>query len=147
MKTAKYFGLITAGLLLVSVAVRAQDASDKEHQEKMKTHHKVAKDHASAIANGQSKTKAEHQKHADEADKNLAEAKKHNEALQAKGGKHKASHDAIAKHHADAGKHSKAMKDEAAKPSPDDKKLKDHAKNFNDSMDKAEQEREKTKDN
>lgn len=126
------------------MGVFAQTAEDS-HQ-KLDEHHKKGKEHANAIASGQSKTKAEHKKHADEAGKNLTEAKKHHASLKSKdNGANADVHKAIEKNHADAEKHLNSLNAELDKPKPDEKKVKEHAKNHHDAIDKAQKEHNKIK--
>lgn len=147
MKNIKLAGLLAFGLLLSLGVANAQTAStEKEHHNKLSENHKKGKEHANAIVSGQSKTKKEHKKHAAEAGKNLNEAKEHHAAIKkSHKGKNAESHEAIEKNHADADMHLKSLNEELNKPNPDDKKVKEHAKNHHDAIDKAHQEHEKLK--
>jgi hypothetical protein len=148
MKTLKFMSLLIGGLILGVASVSAQTAgtSEAEHHAKLTESHNHAKEHAKAIASGQSKTKEEHKKHAAEAGKNLDEAKKQHSALkEGHHGKHAERHAAIDKSHAEADQHLKALNGELSKPNPDDKKVKEHAQMHHDAMDNAEKEHEKMK--
>ena len=58
----------------------------------------------------------------------------------------KPHHDAIDKYHADATKHAAALNEELKKSSPDEAKVKEHAKNLHESVSKAEKENQALKD-
>ena len=147
MKKSKFLGLLAVGLLIGFGTAFAQSTpADKENHDKLTEHHKNAKEHSDAIASGKSKSIEEHKKHATEAGKSLNEAKsRHGKIKAADKGKNSEAHAAIEKNHADADKHLKSLNDELAKPKPDEAKVKEHAKNHSDAIDKAHQEHEKLK--
>ena len=142
MKKMTITGLLTTVLLISGLAVFGQEDS---HQ-KLDEHHKKGKEHANAIVSGESKTKEEHKMHAAEAGKSLTEAKKHHAKLKADDkGANGESHKAIEKHHADAQTHLNSLNSELNKSNPDEKKVKEHAKNHHDAIDKAQKEHQKIK--
>ncbi len=146
MKHIAILSLVAIGLLLNLGTGKAQTANEKESSAQLTDAHKKAKEHTDAIATGQSKSKQDHKKHAAEAGKSLTAAKTHHAALKkAHNGKNAETHAAIEKNHADADKHLKSLNDELDKPNPDEKKVKEHAKNHSDAVNKAHQEHEKLK--
>ncbi len=125
-----------------------------ETSAKLTEQHKTVMKHASAISTGEAKTKDEQVKHANEATKSLADAKKTHEQLKKSVPEKskmaaKPHHDNIDKQHATATASATALNTELKKTKPDNEKVKTHAKNLNDAVDKAEKEnqtlKEKTK--
>jgi chromosome segregation ATPase len=143
--------LLTILIAILSLAVgSAYSQTKSENHSALTSHHKIAKDHANAIVNGKSKTLEEHKKHAKDAEENLEMAKKAHENLKSTikpedKEKVRLHNEAIEKNHAEATKHISNLKDELNKPKPDVSKAKSHAKQFNNSIDKAEKEHQALK--
>ena len=128
----------------------AYSQTKTENHAALTSHHKIAKDHANAIVNGQSKTLEDHKNHAKNAEENLEMAKKAHENLKStlkpeEKEKVKSHTEAIEKNHAEATKHISNLKEELNKPKPDLSKAKSHANQFNNSIDKAEKEHQELK--
>lgn len=139
-------------LLLSNTLFYAQTIG--EHHNTLTLHHENAKTRSKAIVDGATATKDAKKKSAEEAAKNLEDAKGAHEHLKkSMPEKHKKiakqHHEAIDRYHSEATKQVACLNDELKKPTPDETKVKEHAKNFHESISKAEKEhqtlKEKTK--
>jgi hypothetical protein len=154
MKKTQILITVMVALMFAFVTSNTFAQTKEETSAKLTAHNQAVMKHSKAIASGEAKTKDEQVKHANEATKSLAEAKKsHEELKKAIPEKSKMAakphHDNIDKQYAAASTHSNSLNAELKKTKPDNVKVKEHAKNLNDAVDKAEKEHqalnEKTK--
>jgi hypothetical protein len=149
-KTKAMLSAFVTVLAIVAGSISSQAQTTEEHHKTITTHHSSAADHAKKIHTGESKTVTEHKTHATEAGKSIGEAKNTHQKLKSSLTPEQqkataANHTAIEKHHADATAHHKALTDELAKPTPDEAKAKEHAKNMHNSVQNAEKENQTLK--
>jgi hypothetical protein len=150
MKIVKYLLTTATIALFVSLSASAQTASKEDLHKKLTTHHTETSKHATEIHSGTAKTTAEQKTAAVSSGKNLEEAKKSHQELKAsvpasQKTSAKVHHDAIDKHHTEATAHHKVLTEELAKPTPDNTKVKMHAKSMDNSMKSAETEHQALK--
>lgn len=145
MKRKEIMTTMLVALLLVFLSGNAIAQTKEDTHKKLTANHQTIMKHAHAIASGEAVTKDEQIRDANEATKSLGEAKEtHKELKNLIPAKHnmaaKPHQDNIDKHYAAATTHANSLNAELKKDPSDNAKVKEHAKNLHDEVEKAEKE-------